>query len=649
MRRFFISLMLAAAASVSILAQHSLDSLVMYVTLHRDGTADIQEQRYMYIGNDGTECYIKMTNLGDMKLSDLDVWESITTEEGDVTTLQYTDDGDWDVNRTREQKTNRFGINHTSDGDEVCWGIGQSGYHCYVVEYSLSGMVKGYSDFDGFNHCFYDAANPPAADARIIINLDKNEYGHVMVQTADSLFEVAVNGKQLGLKDNVLTITDSKDSTLVEHYEIKNMYVEQDTLSHDVASVWAFGYRGTINFQDGVIYAASDQDFGQGDKMIVMCRFPKGVFTPTLNYPDISFEKDVKELAFIDSDYPLDDDGDGSSASLLGGDTTPKWLRILYMVVGALCCVGLPLLLILYALFGRKIREWMDRRRVRRLLEGAPKYYNEPPLGGQLVKTRSILRAMESSVDTSEMKLVEAMVLRLIDKQLITLVHEQNAKGEVEQLFRIEEHGLAASVLSDDNQDNILLKQLHSLLYKAAGSDYLLQPSEFSQLAEDEPLTVRPFAQRLQRVNSARLRPEQVRKDEAQQVFGFWNYLKDFSLVGERALQEVTLWKEYLIFATLFGIADQVRADMKRLAPDLKVLDELTRNVVENVDSAVLYHALSSSIMNAARRTASYETDAERLARMMREAREARSSGGGGSSSFGGGGGFSGGGGSGVR
>ena len=98
--------------------------------------------------------------------------------------------------------------------------------------------------------------------------------------------------------------------------------------------------------------------------------------------------------------------------------------------------------------------------------------------------------------------------------------------------------------------------------------------------------------------------------------------------------------------------ADQVRADMKKIAPDLQVFDELTRHIIDNTSvNAALYSALTQSIIDATTRTIHYETDYERESRLQREraARRQRWSGGGGRASFGGGGGFSGGGGSGGR
>ena len=647
MRRLMTALVAVAAIVATAAAQHSLDTLEIYVLLNRDGSAYVQEQRDMYAGRDGTECYIRMYNLGNMEVSDLEVWEKATTADGRDTTITYVNEGGWDVNRTREQKALRCGIIEVADGQELCWGLGEPGRHKYYVGYTLKGLVKSYTDFDGFNHNFYEADTPTADYARVVIRLG-GDYRRMMAQTADSLFEIPRQEKNCNVRDGVLTIADKTDTTIVERYTLEKLYVEEDTIGPDTASIWAFGYYGSIIFDKGYVLATTEQSMSQSDKMIIMCRFRKGLFSPTLSYPDKSFETDVRELAFIDSDYTLDDPGDGSMSSIMGGDTTPKWLRILYMVLGGLCCIGLPLFFGFYALFGKRIARWWDRRKVRKLLGDAPTYYYDVPLDGNLIQSRRVLRAMEPSADESEMKLVEAYVLSLVDAGMLEVTSQMDAKGATQSLFHVHKPGeMQVSRFAAD--DRPLLQQLLSLLYQAAGDDHLLQPRELKDLIESDPVTVRSFARNLRDLNDKQLRPAQITRDMAQQVYGFWKYLKDFTLVSERALQEVALWNTYLTFATLFGIADQVRKDMRRIAPDLQAFDKLTRQIVENTDAAVLYSALSSSIMDSCRRTIYYETDAERRARQAREARERRYSGGGGRSSFGGGGGFSGGGGSGVR
>ena len=52
------------------------------------------------------------------------------------------------------------------------------------------------------------------------------------------------------------------------------------------------------------------------------------------------------------------------------------------------------------------------------------------------------------------------------------------------------------------------------------------------------------------------------------QLLGLRKYLLDFSLIGEREIKEMPLWKEYLVYATLFGIADKVCDNFATVYPD---------------------------------------------------------------------------------
>ena len=61
--------------------------------------------------------------------------------------------------------------------------------------------------------------------------------------------------------------------------------------------------------------------------------------------------------------------------------------------------------------------------------------------------------------------------------------------------------------------------------------------------------------------------------NKAMQALQFRQFLKEFTIINERNVPEVSLWGEYLIVASLFGLADKVASSMKRLAPDIKVGD----------------------------------------------------------------------------
>lgn len=50
---------------------------------------------------------------------------------------------------------------------------------------------------------------------------------------------------------------------------------------------------------------------------------------------------------------------------------------------------------------------------------------------------------------------------------------------------------------------------------------------------------------------------------DQKEVLGLWKYLKDYSLIKDRYQIELSIWNEYLVFASLFGIADKVAKEFK--------------------------------------------------------------------------------------
>ena len=168
-------------------------------------------------------------------------------------------------------------------------------------------------------------------------------------------------------------------------------------------------------------------------------------------------------------------------------------------------------------------------------------------------------------------------------------------------------------------------------------------------------LNIRPYAQMMNFMVNATIPLKLVPKEGAKEIYGFYKFLKDFTLVNEREVSEVGLWKEYLVYASLYGVADEVRKGMKKLAPDVMKLDEITSMLLAAGTSGVLVGSLIDAMQHSYRYVNTFRTAeeirADKAAAMAaaRAARAQRYSGGGGHSSFGGGGGHSGGGGSGVR
>ena len=528
-------------------ARPQLQNLDIRVVLSRNGDARITETRQMSIDSEGTECYIVIGNLNGSEIRDL----SVSDETGQT----FTNIGSWDVDRSRDWKEGKCGIVTKRDGYELCWGLGERGERTYTTSYTVTRLVKGFDDADGFNYMFLAQGISPLPD-----------HAKLTIEPEDTL-----------------------------HFTAEN------------AGVWGFRFKGEVGFYDNRIVAESSEPFENRSAMVVMCRFNKGMFEPA----DVragSFE-DVKQRAFDGSDYVDDDEW-----------TTKDTIILIALILGFLF---VPIVALAWYI----IYVWRARRKATKDLL----WYRDIPMNGNLQQANDMLNAYKY-FNTDYNNLLSACILKLINLGAITIEQHLNHKGKNVQNFVIHD-------LRDADKQPVLLKKVHQIFQKAAGSDTILEPKELKSFMKsnyNQSITD-SFINTLHTKTS--LSSYKDRLDEVRQVFGLKKFLQEFSLIDERHVQEVSLWKDYMIYATLFGIADQVIKDMKQINPEYFNMDQVASQMADDMTLPMIYSTMHSSTTRAAM------SKAEREA-----AREARASGRGGHSSWGGGGGFSGGGfGGGVR
>ena len=96
-------------------------------------------------------------------------------------------------------------------------------------------------------------------------------------------------------------------------------------------------------------------------------------------------------------------------------------------------------------------------------------------------------------------------------------------------------------------------------------------------------------------------------KKFTENLIKYYNYLKDFSLLSEREISEIKVWKNLLIYATLYDVADEVEKQLKKLSP------EFLRNIdmdVESLHTAVIYsNAFSNDFVDAYSRSVEEASD----------------------------------------
>lgn len=382
--------------------------------------------------------------------------------------------------------------------------------------------------------------------------------------------------------------------------------VHADSLLFDGTrtAIWAFGFDGTCDFMDGAIVANTEAPFGSDrESVILLARFDKGMFSPESSI-SATFEQKL-EKAFEDSDYK----------AFQEQERRKNWGIAGFFVAFVLFVTGTVLTSVRQRnknMFGVvKLKEIGYRREV--------------PFGGDIFQSRYVLAKCGRL--GSEANTASALILKMIkDGQLLV---SNAADGKVLIGFN---PNADLSALNDSE------KEFHDMLYEASGEDHILQEKEFSRWSSRMSNSKRvgrwvtgltgeavALLQRNRYVDSKAF--TLAGKQQAQNVVGFRNFLNDFTLSKERKSAEVALWQDYLIFASLYGIAKKVAKEMKDIDP--KAFQECFGYEFASMNRVLLIsNNMGGSIVNSVARVQSRSSV----------------SGHGGTASFGGGGGFSGGG-----
>ncbi len=543
-KRLLVSVLLVfTLCSGTVLAKNTVSEIDIEVTVRDDGSAYIvQEWRGEFY--EGTENYIPIAT-GDISISDL----KVSDENG---AYQYIDN--WDIDASFDEKAYKCGINETADGVELCFGISEYGENRYAIEYVVTDFIKSYTDYDGTNFMF--------------INPDMSTFptdGHITI--------LMQNGTQL---------------------------------TEENAAIWAFGYDGYVEFQNGKVDAWTTTSLSGNNSMIVMLRLNKGIVFPNASI-DNSFDT-VKDRAFEGSDYT--------------GDYYYEEANAFEKFIGLLILFAFPVIVILIIVFAIK------RKIAIKKFYKETEYFRDVPNGGNMALSHYLAQSFDIAKEKSH--IIGALILSMINKGCIEPLTEEN-----EGLFGKVKESVNLRLLkaTDDGTE----MSLYNVLVAAAGEDGTLQEKELEKYSYRNPEMIMNIISGtkesgrmafvslggiLKGFGNSIKNLSDKGKEELREVMGLKKYLEEFTLIDERSITETVIWKEYLVYATLFGNAEKVLSQLKKVYPErIYEFDDYNRNVI---------------VAN------SYYRSMYRSSQRAIQAR--RSSGGGGRASFGGGGGFSGGG-----
>lgn len=577
LKKLFLVLVIffAALMPISVFASsNDLKEIKMEIYINQDGVARVSETWKMDVV-EGTENYKVFNNLSGSTITDF----SVIDEKG--TTYQYLDK--WDVNASRHEKKNKCGIVETNKGYELCYGVGDYGQHSYTMTYTITPFVNQYTDSQGFNWQLISADMDPSPDEMEIII--KSDY----------------------------------------------QFYDSDT------NIWGFGYEGQVIFDDNGAIVMKNRDLnnnriGDINYVNILVQVPNGTYNNAVNKNE-SFSS-VLDDARNGSSYQNDDGSDF------------LWI-ILVVSIGLAGLVSMVFLLVKGS--KKKGLHFSDGNdELPNIKDVNP--FRDIPCNKDIYYFYYVASIAGLISQDDRSGILCALLLKWIRDGYVNFSMEEGTGWFKKDKYEIDFRGEIPT-------SNILEEKMLKYFRQASGSNVVLENKEFERWCRNNYEEIEEWFKDLMRYEENKLKSQGILttqstykkflgidienkvetyessfRDDILYTMGLKRFLLDFSSIEEKQVIEVKLWEEYLMFASILGIADEVEKQIGKLCPEF--------NQYSNIDYTYTMLATRTFMYGGVRSAASAYSAAH----------SSSFSGGGGSSSFGGGGGgFSGGGGGGSR
>ena len=384
--------------------------------------------------------------------------------------------------------------------------------------------------------------------------------------------------------------------------------------------VWGYGNEGGTAYVDnGTITMTSEGTLNRNEYMTILVKLPSGTFN-TKNNLNQNFEYY----------YNLAEEGVNRNETV--ENTVITILPFIIFII-----------IMVFAIVTSKLGSSQEQRlNFENNGNKLPKtkdipYFRDIPCNKDLF--RAFFIGYQFKIVKKRTDLLGSVILKWVRDKKVTLKKDEGKSSKMSIILNEE---LISSL--EDEEEQKLYK-----MFLEASKDGILEDSEFTKwcntnyskilgwfdtiidkekdkLVKDGLLLEKPKTL----FKSAKYTVTPELRQQALNIAGLKKYLNDYTLISEREAPDVVLFEDYLILAQMFGIADKVAENFKKLYPDL--ITETNFYSYDNINFVHIYavHAMTSA------HSAHY-------------AAASRYSGGGGGFSVGGGGGGSFGGGGGRR
>ena len=488
----FIFIMLCP---VWVYADH-IYNIDMDIDVAEDGTAVITEV-WDVKADSGSEWYKTMYNLGNQEVSDFKV-----SMDGQAMTYK-----NWNINESLSQKSGYYGINHVSEGIELCFGKGDMKRHQFTLRYKLSNFVTNVGDAQ----VIYQTLLPS-------VTLDK------------------------------FTAT------------ISSFYEFPDTLD-----VWGYGGQFLAYVANGKIELNSDVYSLNNDYVTVLVKFPVDTFKTSNTNGNFSSFDEVYNLAQEGTyEYNWDDTYQESTWDKIFG-----FIMSVVSFIIPLGIIGGVIVAATKSGYGYKDNKTINKKEVPMFRDIPCKkdiYYANALifLNNFDYKETNILGAILLKWLRNDKITFKNETKGIFNKEtsVIDLTKNPTFDNELEQkLFDIMYKASGDGLLESKELEKWAKKnydKFFSVFEK-------IKNSEVDKLENEGHIYKRQNKEDCKKKNVM----DDIIYNDSVALYGCKKFLQHFSDISNKEAIEVKLWDEYLMFAYLFGIADKVAKQFKNLYPEI--------------------------------------------------------------------------------
>ncbi len=526
-----IFLIITIFLTPSIIYADDFTSIDMSVNIDEKGVADVKETWVINEDNrDYTERYKRIENLRGLKIRDF----TLRSNGKDFTQVSP-----WDIDKSFDQKSYKYGRVDEDDAVELAWGISEFSKNTYELSYKIDPLVIGLNDADMVFFNFVGSNFDP-----------KPESINIKISTPSSM------------GDNV--------------------------------KMWGFGLIGDIKNVDGDIILKSSGDV---DYATIMLKFPKGSFATS--YREDKNFNDYANQAVKDSDWQENEGNISKDESSL----TPRGFFIGFLSITSfiIAIFGLIIALFLWMVKKCNTTSLYNDKALKKPKELKEEYYRDIPYGSYIENlTYPISKADPYKYNLSN--LINALILKWIYEGYIEIKEEKKFFGKESKIKVLkvpETMGksekeffdiLDSSVIySDDGYISNKNIEKYFRKNREEGNEFFdnIEKNAMDGLKNEGYIIEKEIPKKIKLFGKTKKVKEFSDKGISlyENLIKFKNYLEDYSLIEERDVKEVKIWDYYLIYAALFGISEKVFKNLAKTYPDYELNSFYNLNTLSMANS----------------------------------------------------------------